>query len=1036
MIEAQRTLESLGYLGSPNFLRTGSEELRYATDYGHIFRKAEQQDGCRLQGVYALRQPSSAHAKPIVPLVYVCSADTEQEADKIHRLVWNQNVVPFLIVETRFNVRFYSGFRHQPRRSRSPDKGILRAAIAFNEMSSALASLRAEAIDDGTIWSKWGKAVTPQTRVDWQLVANLKELDEQLRANGLDMDSAHALIGKYVYLHYLRDRGILEPLLDEWGVDSATVFGRNAEPDGFWALTERLDNWPNGAVFPVSEASRAQIKKRHVAKVAGVFSGDEPSGQLSLDFEAYDFAHIPIETLSVVYQNFLHTPKQEGERTRGKESGAYYTPIPLVNLMLDEVDAQHPLRDGMKVLDPSCGSGAFLVQCYRRLVEQHLKALRQAKGADARPTLTKLRDLLVNHIFGVERDDDACRVARLSLTLALLDYVDPPQLVQDRNFKLPDLSEKSIFKADFFEPNTEWDGFAQRNKFDWIVGNPPWIVVDGEDPAPEDEHVWRWMKEHKEDCPVGNNQVAEAFAWKVIRHLKPEGAVGLLMPAMTLFNDSSKKMRIQFFSETHAWCVANLANLRHVLFGGRAVGPAAAVFYRLSRPEDTPNDRIAVFAPFLANQGWTTGRRRGAGREAWSIVVNAAEVRSVSQPDAVTGDMLPWKAAMWGTRRDRLLLERIASQFESFSRLEQTHKLKISQGLPLRTVETDEKEKVKFERDLVGKRQVDFKQLREAGRIFVFPPEAIKPIPESESYLRDRSGREGLAVFHPPHIVVDRAWRFAVFSDEYLVIPAPHIGIAGSSDHAALIRSLSLYLSSDLAAYHQFMTSPEWGVRSPRGTSRSLRTLPMPLAGLPQKDIEEWADMHRDIVVSAQLDEARLDGLLRDMNRRVFDLAGLRPHERDIVSDLIQVRMEIVDGKIGEKATRPPETEEATAYLRELRNNLDQFIEEQKGSRHKVEAWHDEPGALICIELVKDAGRALPVAFHKAHGGLQREIARIPEHLRQQHSQWVYFERNLRIYDGPRVYLFKPMQRVHWTKTQAYVEAGEIIADVLTGAEG
>jgi hypothetical protein len=55
------------------------------------------------------------------------------------------------------------------------------------------------------------------------------------------------LIGKYVYLHYLRDRAILSKArLAEWQLDESAIFGRNATRAGLQAVTERLDDWLNG----------------------------------------------------------------------------------------------------------------------------------------------------------------------------------------------------------------------------------------------------------------------------------------------------------------------------------------------------------------------------------------------------------------------------------------------------------------------------------------------------------------------------------------------------------------------------------------------------------------------------------------------------------------------------------------------------------------------------------------------------------------------------------------------------------------------
>jgi len=57
------------------------------------------------------------------------------------------------------------------------------------------------------------------------------------------------------------------------------------------------------------------------------------------------------------------------EVTRGREQGAYYTPVPVVNYMIDCLARKSPMRAGMRILDAACGSGVFLVQSYRRLIE-------------------------------------------------------------------------------------------------------------------------------------------------------------------------------------------------------------------------------------------------------------------------------------------------------------------------------------------------------------------------------------------------------------------------------------------------------------------------------------------------------------------------------------------------------------------------------------------------------------------------------------------------------------------------------------------
>jgi hypothetical protein len=78
----------------------------------------------------------------------------------------------------------------------------------------------------------------------------------------------------------------------------------------------------------------------------GTFRGDNPGGQLHLDFEAYDFSFIPIETLSVIYEQFLHSADSETEESTGKSRGAYYTPLPLVGFVIDRLNQIKPLTEG------------------------------------------------------------------------------------------------------------------------------------------------------------------------------------------------------------------------------------------------------------------------------------------------------------------------------------------------------------------------------------------------------------------------------------------------------------------------------------------------------------------------------------------------------------------------------------------------------------------------------------------------------------------------------------------------------------------
>ena len=1051
----EQTLDTLGYSESANFLRAEGSDWTSAPDHAHIFRMAAEQ--CRLRGVYVLR-PSAESCSSIVPITYVCEADDEASADRIHRLVWNQSVAPFILVQTPRFVRLYTGFRYEPPpvawRGDPVRRGILESTVAFNEVAQRLSGLHARSVDDGRVWHEWGEHITPDTRVNNRLLGDLRALDQCLRGDGLDRTASHALIGKFVYLRYLRDRGILsDRKLDRWGIAPVSVFSHVATLRDFWAVNDKLDEWLNGAVFPLKSTCRSTIRRCHVQRVANVFSGGTAGGQLHLGFRAYDFSFIPIETLSVIYQQFLHAVDDDGGESRGKRAGAYYTPIPLVSFVLSELDEQRPLTEGMAVLDPTCGSGAFLVQCYRRLIE---RKLRDSGRSKLRPT--ELRELLKAHIFGVDSDRDACQVAALSLILTLLDYVDPPDLESQPQFKLPDLRNKQIFRSDFFDPDSEWAKAAGDLQFDWIVGNPPWVSLSSEDVPEEYRHVWQWMNDNGEESPVGGNQVAEAFAWKVQRHLREESLVGLVMPAMTLFKKESEQFRRVFFTRNDVWCVANFANLADVLFDGRARRPAATFFYRLaSIPATTPDMAadasddvtrrpILTYAPFVVNQEANRPSKPGRTKETWTIAITSTEMREIPFSEAVSGSMLPWKLAMWGSHRDARLLERMAKRFPAFEKFAKKNEIIAHQGLELRKrpAGDDIAKKVDFLPELAGKQRADFTKLRNCGRIFTFPEKARVRIPRERAYVRKGRGVLPLAVSHPPHIILDAGRRFAVYSDEFMAVPARQIGIAGGLEHTSILKALSVYLNSDFVTYQQFLASPEWGVDSNRATLDALKGLPTPLDALDAKSLDEWATLHQQLVdadgsagtglgVSCP-DQSERARLLGELNDRVYDLMGLRDAERVLVEDMVNVRMQLIHGKVTKAAVKPPTPEEMRAYLEELVRELDAFVAGES-LWHDVTAMRSEAGSIVCVDLREDRREKRGPTILDACSRTAEELADAMENLRQRHSQWVYFHRSLRVYEGHRTYLLKPMERLHWTRTQALLDAGEVIADTLTMGE-
>jgi hypothetical protein len=291
------------------------------------------------------------------PAVYVAQAENSEQAQKIHRSLWNLGYAPFLLVLLPDQINVYTGFDYS---EKDENKGLL-DEIPLNEIRKLLTDFSAEAIDTGRIWQtrKYRDQIDQQQRVDRRLLENLRQLGKQLGDRELHPQVAHALIGKYVYIRYLWDRGILtEEWLRKEQISRESVLGRMATANGLSKLTNALEARFNGKIFPIDFKHENAPKDQHVRLTASVFLGDEIISssedeviqQLHLEFQAYDFAYIPVEILSAVYEQFIEDSESKG---------AVYTPEILADFLLSELHSVKPLTKKLRILDPACGSGSL-----------------------------------------------------------------------------------------------------------------------------------------------------------------------------------------------------------------------------------------------------------------------------------------------------------------------------------------------------------------------------------------------------------------------------------------------------------------------------------------------------------------------------------------------------------------------------------------------------------------------------------------------------------------------------------------------------
>ena len=549
---------------------------------------------------------------------------------------------------------------------------------------------------------------------------------------------------------------------------------------------------------------------------------------------------------------------------------------------------------------------------------------------------------------------------------------------------------------------------------------------------------------------VKGNRVADAFAVKAGRLLADEGVAGLLIPATTLFNLEGKSFRQAFFTEFAVARVTNLANLRGNLFGKRVILPTTTLVFGKADEERSARP-IIHHGPFATNQVASNTD------ELWVLTIHGSEIQLIPQSAAATGETSVWKLALWGTPRDGRSLDRLR-QLYPLTLTKFCEQRGWGKGMPRQGAEFGDPKKAKKGEDgkpkdtytacneLKGHKQFDsdkFNKLVKGGLQFSLPKQALTSIPNNECYIRERGGRSGLAINHPPHLLIPASWKnFLLFSEEYFAVPPRQIGITASQNDSETLRAVTVYLASSLVDYFVFFQVPEWGVYStyPIVVLRAVRAIPTP--DFSDEQVKALAKLHREL-----LDEEKAFRLESDdtpstvdkqrlIDKGVFDALGVPEDVRVLVEDFRDNRLPLDRGVSAlKKLGKMPNQRELQAYGRALRDELERFLLGEAHPRIRITAAED----LICCELqLRPAGsspsQTIEVETETSPKG-RATLRALREKLSEQFSQWAYVDRSLRVFGEDTVQLFKSPRLMDWTRTQALNDADAIIAEILAGGQ-
>lgn len=318
----------------------------------------------------------------------------------------------------------------------------------------------------------------------------------------------------------------------------------------------------------------------------------------------YEFSVLSADILGQVYEQFLgkvvrltaggHAKVDDKPEVK-KAGGVYYTPTYIVEYIIRHTVARQLSDKSLKtvkaltVLDPACGSGSFLLSAYQYFLDWYLKQysskspeshakgqlprIYRVSGNNWRLTTQERKRILLEHIYGVDVDQQAVEVTKLSLLLKVLEGEKSESLegLHFRERLLPDLDNNikcgnSLIRTDFHRGRLDFgdEESIRVNAFDWdsefpairnaggfnaVIGNPPYGAMFSAD---EKAYLFRKYSEIR-----GQPESYEYFILQAINLASRNGVVSFIVPTNFTESERAAGLRSRLLSDGALQIISN-----------------------------------------------------------------------------------------------------------------------------------------------------------------------------------------------------------------------------------------------------------------------------------------------------------------------------------------------------------------------------------------------------------------------------------------------------------------------------------------------
>lgn len=447
---------------------------------------------------------------------------------------------------------------------------------------------------------KWGKKIkkvpiTDQLLLDFtkfrqllsQSIATLNE-EKRLTEEILD-ESVQRILDRLIFIRNAEDRELEEPKLlpifRNWksGDDKNLIHSVRKEFDYF-------DKNYDSSIFDKQICDELDIDNEALGKIiSGLY-------YTSNGMHSYDFSAIEADVLGNIYEQYLGhiLNKNKNKATitesyiKRKEQGIYYTPTFVVDYIIKNtlrrfLKLNNKNIEKLKVLDPACGSGSFLIKAFDSLNDYHKyhnKNYTQNKlDLEGEGAYTKRVEILKNNIFGVDLDPQAVDIAQLNLLLKIAEKrQELPKLKQNIKCGNSLIEDSNVTGDRAFNWKEKFEDIMNSGGFDIIIGNPPYGIVFNEK---EKRYLEKNLITFKR-----NNDLYVAFIQRALDILKDGGLFSFIIPNTYLIGS--------YFNDIKKYILDNAKIIKILDFGNNHIFKDPSVFNSIIVLQKEPNDKNRI----------------------------------------------------------------------------------------------------------------------------------------------------------------------------------------------------------------------------------------------------------------------------------------------------------------------------------------------------------------------------------------------------------------------------------------------------------